>query len=276
MANELRNIAPLNTHETRFADIAPSSYDREARTVDAVISMGSPVKRFYGTEVLRITPEAVVLARLTNGGIPVLDSHQQIGITNALGRVTDAWLKKGALMGRLSFNATDEGTKAEGMVSRGEIVGISAGYRVEEWEIAGKDGRIINPDRDRVSWDDDLTFTATRWELLEASLVSCPADATAMVRSLGTGRDRAVPPFVAARSEGWRRDLDDVERIKAGATSVTIRIGDKSITYGPPTYDGNVRGPGDPCLALNLKIAATNTLARMRARARAARLRART
>lgn len=246
--DELRSLAPLNLHETRFADVAPSSYDEKARTVEAVISMGSPVKRFFGTEVLRITPESVDLKRLANGGIPVLDSHQQIGITNALGRVTDAWTtKKGALMGRLSFNATEEGKKAEGMVSRGEIIGISAGYRVEEWEIADKDGRIINPDRDRVSWDDDLTFTATRWELLEASLVSCPADATAMVRS--TGLDRALPPFVAVCGEDWRRELDDAITARLAA----IRALD----------------------TLKLQIAATNTLARMRARARAARLRAR-
>ena len=45
--------------EKRFADTKPSSYDSKTRTVDAVISMGSPVVRFYGTEVLRITPEAV-------------------------------------------------------------------------------------------------------------------------------------------------------------------------------------------------------------------------
>src|SRR5437899_8299906 len=40
---------------------------------------------------------------------------------------------------------------------------------------------------DRVRWDDNLSFEATRWELLEASLVLVPADGSASVRSLGSG-----------------------------------------------------------------------------------------
>jgi phage head maturation protease len=179
--------------ETRFAG-GPQSYDRDARAVDAVLSKGSPVKRDYGTEVLRIAPGAVVLDRLADGGIPVLDSHNQFGINNALGRVQKAWFDKGALMGRLTFNDTDEGRKAEGMVARGEISGVSAGYRVNQWEVRDGDGDVVDPNRLR--WDDqdnDLTFTATNWELLEVSLVTIPADAKSLIRSYA-GRDIALPP----------------------------------------------------------------------------------
>jgi phage head maturation protease len=93
--------------------------------------------------------------------------------------------------GKLKFNDTDSGRVAEGMVSRGEIAGISAGYRVNEWEIADGDGKLIDPDSMR--WDDDdLIFTATRWELLEASLVAVPADAGAGIRAHRGGFDRAL------------------------------------------------------------------------------------
>src|SRR6185437_17069396 len=71
----------------------------------------------------------------------------------------------------------------EGMVARGEIKGISAGYQVREWEVTDGDGRVVDPER--ISFDGDLTFTAVRWELLEGSLVSVPADAPAMIRSMG-------------------------------------------------------------------------------------------
>jgi hypothetical protein len=180
--------------EHRYLDAAatqPLSYSAETRTVDAVISMGSPVRRFYGTEVLRIDPNAVIIDRLVSGGIPLLDSHQTNGIGNALGRVTRVWFSGGALMGKLAFNATAEGRKAEGMVARGEISGISAGYRVDEWEIADQDGNVIDPEKSQLRWDDtDLTFTATKWELHECSLVSVPADSLSGVRSLGSGGDR--------------------------------------------------------------------------------------
>jgi hypothetical protein len=164
---------------------APRSYNKNDHTVETVISMGSPVKRAYGTEVLRISPEAVDLSRLREGGIPLLDHHQQTGINAMLGRLTDAWFERSALIGRFKFNQTPEGEKAEGMVARREVTGISAGYRVEQWLITDDDGDIV--DEKNVRWDDELTFTATRWQLFEASLVSVPADAAAAVRSLGVG-----------------------------------------------------------------------------------------
>jgi phage head maturation protease len=193
-----RGITPGQT-QTRFASTKPSSYNSESRTVDAVISMGSPVVRFYGTEKLRISPDAVIVDRVGSSGIPVLDSHQQAGISNALGRITKVWFARNALMGTIGFNDTPEGRKAEGMVARGEIAGISAGYTVREWEITDKSGMVLDPEVQRINFDDDLTFTATRWELLECSLVSVPADAAAMVRSLGGNSDRQIVADVRAR-----------------------------------------------------------------------------
>jgi hypothetical protein len=182
------------TIEHRFADTRPSSFDAATRTADCCISMGSPVVRFYGTEVLRISPEAVNLDRMKAGSIiPLLDSHQGVGIANALGRFTQTWFQRGGLMGKIAFNETPQGQLAMGMVERGEIAGISAGYSVNQWEITDAKGNVIDPDVDRIRWDDDgLTFTATRWALHEGSLVSVPADPLSGIRSFGTGRDRAT------------------------------------------------------------------------------------
>jgi Caudovirus prohead serine protease len=201
--------------DTRFADVAPQSFDKKARTVDAVISMGSPVQRFYGTEILRIDAKSVNLERMASG-IPILDSHNQGSITNALGRLTETWIKRAALMGKIKFNETPQGEAAMGMVERGEVAGISAGYRVDEWEITDKDNNVIDPERMR--WDDEgLTFTATRWQLLEASLVAVPADASASIRSLGSGADRPVP---------------EIDELALRSTRITKRFGDMlSVEY---------------------------------------------
>jgi phage head maturation protease len=161
----------------------PLSYNKSDHTVEAVLSKGTAVKRIYGTEVLRISPQAIDLSRLHEGGIPFLDHHNQAGIDQVLGRITDAWIKGNALMGRIVFAQTPQGIKAEGMVARGEITGISAGYRVDQWQITDADGDVVD-ERD-VRWDDDLTFTATRWQLFEASLVGVPADGAAAIRSIG-------------------------------------------------------------------------------------------
>jgi hypothetical protein len=71
------------------------------------------------------------------------------------------------------------------MVSRGELKGISAGYSVSKWEISDEDGNVIDPEKGQIVWDDNLTFTATRFQILEASLVGIPADAASAVRSFG-------------------------------------------------------------------------------------------
>jgi hypothetical protein len=185
--------------QTRFTDVAPASYDKTARSVECVISVGSPVKRYFGVEKLRIHSDAVKLDRMKSSGIPLLDSHQQVGLSNHLGRFVDTWITSGAkpaLMGRIVFDDTPEGKRAEGMVARNEIAGISAGYRVNDWLIEDGDGRVIDPEVDRIRWDDDsLTYTATDWELYEASIVSVPADSAAVIRSLGSGDDRALPSF---------------------------------------------------------------------------------
>jgi phage head maturation protease len=174
------------TIEKRFVSNQPSSYDPETHSVDAVISVGSPVQRFYGTEILRIAPDAVVLDRLDAAGIPILDSHIQQGISNCIGQLQQCWFEPGKLLGTISFNDTGEGRRAEGMCRRGEIKGVSAGYRVSEWEVKDSDGDIVDTDKDRIRWDDDLTFTATKWELLEASMVAVPADDGASVRSFAS------------------------------------------------------------------------------------------
>ncbi|MCS3689078.1 HK97 family phage prohead protease [Bradyrhizobium elkanii] len=160
---------------------APRSYDKKARTVEAVISVGAPVKRFFGTEVLRISKDAIDLSRPS---IPLLDSHQQTGLDNHLGRITSARIESGKLVGTIQFDHTERGRQAEGMVARGEIAGISAGYTVDEWQITDQNGRVIDPEVERIRYDeDDLTFTAVRWTLYEASLVSVPADPAALIRS---------------------------------------------------------------------------------------------
>ena len=191
--------------ETRFARTSPGSYDSKKRTVEAVLATDTPVKRPYGSEVLQIDSNSVNLERLLKGGIPVLDSHNQWGINAALGRVESAWCEAGELVGLIAFHDTDAGRDAEGMVARGELTGVSAGYRVNEWNVTDEDGAPVDPSRLR--YDDDgsgLTYTATSWELLEASLVTIPADAGAGVRHLTVDGDRRPgarsQPFSAARA----------------------------------------------------------------------------
>jgi hypothetical protein len=182
--NRKSGLPPTDIIAHRFASASPSTYDKASHSVDCVISAGAAVKRIYGTEILRVDSKSVDLSRVSNGTAPFLDSHSQATIGAVLGKIGSAWIRGGLLWGKIIFSQAAQGRIAEGMVARGEIGGISAGYSVSEWEVSDSSGRVLDPDTSP-RWDDDLTFTAVRWQLLEASLVGVPADAASAIRSFG-------------------------------------------------------------------------------------------
>jgi phage head maturation protease len=185
--------------EHRFAGGSPTSYNATDHTAECVISAGAEVARIYGREILEISRKAIDLSRIP---CPLLDSHNQQSIDNVLGVIESAWISNGLLYGKIRFAQTPRGRLAEGMVSRGELTGISAGYRVDQWRVTDSDGALV--DENNTSWNDDLTFTAVRWQLYEASLVGVPADTAAAIRKLGNGSDFNVADTIA-RMEARQR-----------------------------------------------------------------------
>jgi hypothetical protein len=175
-----RGWTPSTISHRYFANGEPQSYDAETHSCEAVISTGAAVPRVFGREILEISKAACDLSRVP---VPLLDSHSQQSIADIVGRVESAWVGGGKLHGRIVFAQTERGKLAESMIARSELSALSCGYRVDEWSCVDDDGDPVDPSR--ASWGDDLTFTATRWQLLEASCFGIPADAGAMVRSLG-------------------------------------------------------------------------------------------
>jgi HK97 family phage prohead protease len=152
------------------ARFAPTSYDAQSRTIEAVASSGARVRRWGVYEELSITPEAIDLGRVTAGQVRLLDSHDQGSIDRIRGVIPRAWIDAGRLMVEIRFADTDDGRRAEAMVLSGDVTGISVGYRVLTWTLSQVD-------------DDVEVWRADRWELLEVSLVAVPADPAALIRS---------------------------------------------------------------------------------------------
>lgn len=155
----------------RFAGFAANSYNADAHSVDAVLSAGSAVRRFLFTEELEVSAEAVDLSRASAGLVPLLDSHDQSQADAVIGSVANVRISNGQLLGTLTFGQTDRAHQVEGMVARGELRGVSIGYQVSTWEIQTTDQ------------SGNETWRATRWQLLEVSLVAVPADALTGIRS---------------------------------------------------------------------------------------------
>lgn len=166
-----RRAPPNADRGARFAGFAPNTYDSTSRSVEAILSVGSAVRRWGFVEELEISTTAIDLTRVERGLVPLLNAHDRWAIGSVLGAVSNVRIENGQLLGRLNFADTEAGREAEGMVSRGELRGISVGYAVTQWRLSAVDDLNVE------------TWLATSWELQEVSLVPVPADPAAGVRS---------------------------------------------------------------------------------------------
>lgn len=157
---------------SRLLAFTGGSYNAETREAEVVITTSTPVKRWGMIEILSMAPDAVDLSRVALGQVKLLDSHNSDSIENVYGVLVSARIEGEQLLGSVRFGETEEAQEAAAMVARGEITGISCGYRVLQWERTA-----IDPETDIETW------TATRWELFEVSLVAVPADKFAGVRA---------------------------------------------------------------------------------------------
>ena len=212
--------APPPSRGSRAAAFTGSSYDAEARTIEAVFSAGSAVSRWFGVEQLEVSPTAIDLARIGANLCPFLNAHNAYDIAGVLGRVIEARIENGQLVGTIAFADTDAGRAAEGQVSRGEVTGISIGYNVRTWTLTEQT-------------DESDTWTATRWELLEVSLVPVPADPAAGVRSAPGNHQ----PGATQEDNDMRRNLPGgaaAAALAAGTSPTAIATVDQIRTEPTP------------------------------------------
>lgn len=153
--------------ETRSAPFAPSTWNAEARTVEAVISTGADVQRIdvRGPYIERLDLSGVDPASLV--GLPVQVNHETT--TKATVGVIAAARREGAaLVATIRFSAADDARDAVTKVAEGVLRGVSIGYapqNIRETTEAGRRIRTAAP------------------AIREVSLTPIPADAASLIRS---------------------------------------------------------------------------------------------
>lgn len=150
--------------ETRSAPFAPSTWNAEARTVEAVISTGADVQRIdvRGPYIERLDLSGVDPASLV--GLPVQVNHETT--TKATVGVIAAARREGAaLVATIRFSAADDARDAVTKVAEGVLRGVSIGYapqNIRETTEAGRRIRTAAP------------------AIREVSLTPIPADAASL------------------------------------------------------------------------------------------------
>lgn len=183
--------APTTTTLFRAASLTPATLNREARTVEAVVSTGAPVRRLGASgpfvEVLSLERGHVDLSRFV--GAPVLDAHRQGSTRDVLGTVLAAEVREGAIVATLKLSRSPAGEQALNDLADGVLRGVSLGYTVESWR-EEKGGAAGVPVRRAVAWTP-----------LEVSLVPVPADPGAHIRTEG-GADMPIEPTTTPADPG--------------------------------------------------------------------------
>lgn len=143
--------------------------DDSTRTVELSFSSEMPVERWGASEILSHKSGAVMLERLNKTGC-LLYNHNR---DKVIGKVIKASVKNRRGIATVQFDDDDESLIYYNKVKNGTLRNVSVGYIVHEQQrtATGKAETM------------HVTYTATKWEPIEISIVSVPADI-----SVGVGR----------------------------------------------------------------------------------------
>lgn len=167
--------------QTRELRIRKDAIDVEARTCEVAFASEEPYDRWWGTEVLDMSPQSVRLGRL-NDSAAVLWNHDadcQVGVVMRAKCDSDR-------VGRavLRFGRSEDAEELWQDVQDGIVTKVSVGYMIHELMLES-------------STDTQDTYRVTDWEPYEISFVSIPADPT-----VGLGRAHVpTPPVPELSSE---------------------------------------------------------------------------
>ncbi len=158
----------------RSFDIDRGKVDEKERTVELSFASEYPVERWFGKEVLRVTPEAVDLSRLNSGGALLINHDSDL----LVGAVVSARVD-GDRVARatVKFGNSPRAKEVFQDVLDGIRTKVSFGYRVNKM--------VKESEEEGVE-----TFRVTHYTPFEISLVSVPADHT-----VGVGREQTKQEF---------------------------------------------------------------------------------
>ncbi|GGA80749.1 hypothetical protein GCM10011369_23380 [Neiella marina] len=161
----------------RFAEVEKDSIDVEQRTVTISFSSEYEVERWGWFETLGHTPEEVDLSRIEQNG-PFLCDHNW---TDQRGVITKAWIENGRGHAEIKLSRNPMGEQLLIDMQDSIRTNISVGYRILEATLTKKEG-------------DNEHYRITKWQPLEISSVSVPADPT-----VGVGRSDKTQNTVQIR-----------------------------------------------------------------------------
>lgn len=210
----------------REMTIERSAVNEEDRTVPLSFSSETPVIVWGEAEILEHSADSVDLTRLQEMGVALFNHDRDY----VLGSVDDVGINEAERKGTavIKFDDDPEADKIFRKVLSGTLKGVSVRARVHNWEYVEKSSKSADGRFDGPCW------IAKKWEPMEISIVSLPADP-----SVGVGRSE--DDNKSMRSE----DPMGENNKKTPETNVTTRTSGENeatqVVTTPPQDDSAIR-----------------------------------
>lgn len=220
-----KQLKPGSTAHRAFA-VDRAAINDESRTVELAFASETPYERWFGIEILDLSPQSVRLARLTAGG-PLLmdhDSRDHVGVIESVQIGAD---RVGRAVVRFGKSARAEEVFQD--VKDGIRCNVSVGYMIHKAVLTETN-------------DDQDTYRVSDWEPFEVSLVSVPADASVGVgRSAEFSKEIEVIETSPIIQEPKMPEVTIEEHRAAGAQTAMTRVAE-IIAIGKQYKCGDIAG----------------------------------
>lgn len=231
----------------------PSTWNAEARTIQVIAATETPVPEFNENgryfEVLAITTAALDATRLD--GMAALNSHRRSDLKDQLGVVLRHWIESRQLILEIKMSDREDNADIVDDIVAGIIRWVSISYQAIER-------------KPRAPISGLPAFTVTRWQPLEISFVSVPADPASKVRSKSMTDATTAEPTASAKERakrpgdeltfdilrrGWKEDwavaliadFEDraypIDRARDALIDERARLADETAVSGTHTAD---------------------------------------
>ena len=222
----LTKIAPIRMYENAKLVRAHSTefYAEDDRTLEFPFASEEPVERYFGSEVLMMSEDAMDLSRL-NDGAPLLYQHDADKI---VGVVERAYIKDKRGYAKVKLANNELGREMQDLIKDRIIRNVSFGYKINDME----EDRTTSP----------TTYRATSYQPFEISLVTVPADQT-----VGIGRSFIQNETVSTASTVnttpspvMEEQTPDLELLRAEAAEAKAKEVSEMLALGKRTNNAEL------------------------------------
>jgi HK97 family phage major capsid protein/HK97 family phage prohead protease len=222
----LTKISPIRMYEDAKLVRAHSTefYHEDDRTLEFPFASEEPVERYFGSEVLMMSEDAMDLSRL-NDGAPLLYQHDADKI---VGVVERAYIKDKRAYAKVKLANNELGREMQDLIKDNIIRNVSFGYKINDME----EDRTTSP----------TTYRATSYQPFEVSLVTVPADQT-----VGIGRSFIQNETVSTASTVnttpspvMEEQTPDLELLRAEAAEAKAKEVSEMLALGKRTNNAEL------------------------------------